>query len=429
MKKKIMSLCLIVCLLATAVIGGTLAYFTDVDEADNVFTVGNIDIELHEAEETGTYQDDDYRDWLKGQTIMPGQQLDKIVWVENTGNQPAYVRVTITVPEGMEAVWGADLGAWSRSPAEGTGAGVYVYTNTTPLAAGAVTPWLLTDMKLSETVTELNVQGEYNVNVKVEAIQSAGLTSDEAYAELDKEDNGNVAAKVATANITEVNDAMSSGNVVVQLTDNMTANAAIALSGDVLDGNGNTFTKTPSNAKINAGVQPTGGTIKNITISGESQTYDGDGKSYSFRAVYMTQNLTSDLIIENAVLNGSYAINNNSKGVDEYGLTVTNSKLNGWVSYGNLKGGATFVNCDFSGGEFGYDTLKPCCDTVLTACRFTEGYTFAAAREGKTFELNNCSVGTEKVTAENFAALFTLGGDEIKSCSVIVDGVSVVFPG
>ena len=48
MKKKIIALCLIVALAATAVIGGTLAYFTDTDEATNVFTTGNVDITLDE---------------------------------------------------------------------------------------------------------------------------------------------------------------------------------------------------------------------------------------------------------------------------------------------------------------------------------------------------------------------------------------------
>ena len=48
MKKKIMAVCLTVCLAAVAVIGGTLAYFTDKDEAENVFTVGNVNIDLTE---------------------------------------------------------------------------------------------------------------------------------------------------------------------------------------------------------------------------------------------------------------------------------------------------------------------------------------------------------------------------------------------
>ena len=46
MKKKIIALCLIVALAATAVVGGTLAYFTDVDEVNNTFTMGKVDIKL-----------------------------------------------------------------------------------------------------------------------------------------------------------------------------------------------------------------------------------------------------------------------------------------------------------------------------------------------------------------------------------------------
>lgn len=48
-KRKILALCLIVCLLATAVVGGTLAYFTDTDEQVNTFTAGKVDITLDEA--------------------------------------------------------------------------------------------------------------------------------------------------------------------------------------------------------------------------------------------------------------------------------------------------------------------------------------------------------------------------------------------
>ena len=49
MKKKILALCLVVALAATAVIGGTLAYFTDTDAETNVFVVGNVDIDLIES--------------------------------------------------------------------------------------------------------------------------------------------------------------------------------------------------------------------------------------------------------------------------------------------------------------------------------------------------------------------------------------------
>lgn len=49
MKKKIVALCLVICMLAIAVVGGTLAYFTDTKTVENTFTAGKIEIKLDEA--------------------------------------------------------------------------------------------------------------------------------------------------------------------------------------------------------------------------------------------------------------------------------------------------------------------------------------------------------------------------------------------
>ena len=49
MKKKIVSVCLVVCLLATAIIGTTLAYFTDEKTVTNTFSSGNVTMTLDEA--------------------------------------------------------------------------------------------------------------------------------------------------------------------------------------------------------------------------------------------------------------------------------------------------------------------------------------------------------------------------------------------
>lgn len=86
MKKKIMALCLVLALSATALIGGTLAYFTDTAEAENVFTVGNVDIELTEP------------NWNAEEavTVYPGESLDKDPTVENIGNNPCFVRVSVS---------------------------------------------------------------------------------------------------------------------------------------------------------------------------------------------------------------------------------------------------------------------------------------------------------------------------------------------
>ena len=48
MKKKITAIALVVCLVAVAIVGGSLAYFTDTDEETNTFPAGNVDITLRE---------------------------------------------------------------------------------------------------------------------------------------------------------------------------------------------------------------------------------------------------------------------------------------------------------------------------------------------------------------------------------------------
>lgn len=48
MKKKILAIVLCVAMLAIAIVGGTMAYFTDEHEQTNTFTMGKVDIELSE---------------------------------------------------------------------------------------------------------------------------------------------------------------------------------------------------------------------------------------------------------------------------------------------------------------------------------------------------------------------------------------------
>lgn len=117
MKKKIMALCLVVALAAVAVIGGTMAYFTDNDSADNTFTVGGVDIALIEQQvnKDGTALED----FEQNQVLMPivgsaqgekdkfGQPVaanyvDKIVTIENTGKSDAYVRAYFAIPSALD---------------------------------------------------------------------------------------------------------------------------------------------------------------------------------------------------------------------------------------------------------------------------------------------------------------------------------------
>ena len=74
---------------ATAVIGGTLAYFTDEDVENNEFTVGNVDIDLTEPgwEETGK---------IDAETVYPGEPLAKDPTVTNIGANPCFVRISVS---------------------------------------------------------------------------------------------------------------------------------------------------------------------------------------------------------------------------------------------------------------------------------------------------------------------------------------------
>ncbi|MBQ2888469.1 MAG: hypothetical protein IJE29_06075 [Firmicutes bacterium] len=107
MKKKFLSLALAIGLLGTAAIGGTLAYFTDTEQATNEFAIGNIAIDLYETvkQDDGADKliiaeqilgkDTDENTGIKYENILPGGQMTKIATVENTGNNDAYVALVI----------------------------------------------------------------------------------------------------------------------------------------------------------------------------------------------------------------------------------------------------------------------------------------------------------------------------------------------
>ena len=140
MKKKVTALCLCVALLAVAVVGASLAYFTDTKSATNTFTVGNVKIELLESQfhregndnsgdtsipdpthkvvaddgmkyvatghtmftdaeikaDAETYATDYLA--VKGENMVPGRGVAKCPYVVNTGANDAYIRIRVMVP-------------------------------------------------------------------------------------------------------------------------------------------------------------------------------------------------------------------------------------------------------------------------------------------------------------------------------------------
>lgn len=88
--KKILVWLLVVTLTATAAIGGTLAYFTDRDSEANVFTVGNVEIDLEE-------------DFDQGATLIPGVNIEKKPTITNTGANDAWVWAEIAIPSELNS--------------------------------------------------------------------------------------------------------------------------------------------------------------------------------------------------------------------------------------------------------------------------------------------------------------------------------------
>lgn len=99
MKKsnKILVLCLSFVMLFAAV-GGTLAWLTDKDQAENVFTVGSVDIELKEVNYfNGHFVPTSMDGKNHFNNVMPGDEITKTPTITNTGKNDAYVRVVVEV--------------------------------------------------------------------------------------------------------------------------------------------------------------------------------------------------------------------------------------------------------------------------------------------------------------------------------------------
>ena len=136
MKKKITAIFLCVALVAIAIVGASLAYFTDTDAATNTFTVGNVKIDLIESryhrqgsgssgdttiptpDKTASgmkyvsdgatiFTDDEiktdaanYSAYIaeRGKNMVPGKNIAKSPYVINTGANDAFIRIRVMIP-------------------------------------------------------------------------------------------------------------------------------------------------------------------------------------------------------------------------------------------------------------------------------------------------------------------------------------------
>jgi predicted ribosomally synthesized peptide with SipW-like signal peptide len=100
MKKKIFGITLAIALIVLMIAGTSMAYFTDVEDATNVFTSGNVDIELAYNGSTGNADSTDGTIALiTDQNVYPNQLFNKMVKINNVGSENAYVGAIITITD------------------------------------------------------------------------------------------------------------------------------------------------------------------------------------------------------------------------------------------------------------------------------------------------------------------------------------------
>lgn len=230
MKKKLIALCLIVVLAAVAVVGGTLAYFTDADKDVNVMVSGNVEIVQNETDREG-------KAYVDNQKLMPAVyvgtlsydgtatpisndlsrtfpiwnqsvngEIDKFITVTNKGTEAAYVRTIILMEntadnklaEKIHGLWCDSDGQYRRWLTDDSGNeiqvsiggvnySIAVCTYNTALASGATTDPSLMQIFLDPSAenewADLLVDSKLNIIAISQAVQVAnfdGYTSAQA---------------------------------------------------------------------------------------------------------------------------------------------------------------------------------------------------------------------------------------------------------
>ncbi|MBR2615390.1 MAG: SipW-dependent-type signal peptide-containing protein [Clostridia bacterium] len=205
-KKKVLVAALAICLVAILSLG-TLAWFTAEDSVTNEFLVGDsttdpdkvFGIDVWETVNGTEYGKDTAND--QGATyeaILPGEILNKVPYLTNTGIHPQYVRAIVTVTEAdilKEAMTpkGSDVSEWYNVEKFLPGAGdkwtceytyytnkdtfVFVYYYNEALAAGATTQQLFDAVVIPTELTKEQAADmeKFSVSILGQVIQSEHL--------------------------------------------------------------------------------------------------------------------------------------------------------------------------------------------------------------------------------------------------------------
>ena len=223
MKKKMILGLSAVIIVAAMAVGGTLAYFTNTDNAENTFTVGSVELDLFEHQVSKITGDDGMSVWeyvTRGNQrieveenvydgVYPGAILPKDPTIRNIGTNPAYVRIKVTISNA--SAWkryvasGSDLSIifggfdgtkWTRANIEEDPANdtiTYIYNFSAILAAGSETGALFSSVTIPSAFDNAEMSaiggehGRFTMQITAEAIQAEGFNGNAsaAFAALD----------------------------------------------------------------------------------------------------------------------------------------------------------------------------------------------------------------------------------------------------
>lgn len=224
MKRKILAVALVAILAIVAITGASLAYLTDKDEAVNVMTLGNVNIEQYEKDVNGAafVQNQDLYPMVdlraagdpttvagaNGESVFnPAMKnvIDKFITVENTGDYSAYVRTILAFETDRHYVPGSSTDFTDIHKTYIGVNGTFTYLDkyieidgveyllavcvyADPLAPGATTPASLRQFFMAPTanneITALFGE-DYTILALSQAVQSAGFESVGAAVALD----------------------------------------------------------------------------------------------------------------------------------------------------------------------------------------------------------------------------------------------------
>ncbi len=381
--KKIIAMVLVIVLCCAVSVGLTVAYLTDRDSAANIFTVGNVAIDLTE-------------DFEQGAMLIPGVNINKDPYITNVGNIDTWVWATVAIPaafDNVDASQNIIHFNFDRAPEYAQN---WVWLNNYAFVEKEIngikyneyTILYQTALKPGETTAfpfMTNVYLDVHVDIDPDGnwyhVENGNVTGPYWNSNTDPAPMLYVNAYgIQTNNFATVADGYNAYNA--QWGDKGAEYPTVKIAAP------------ESGAVRPAGYAPAteGETINNMVI------IDKSDELTNLRALYKN-NMTGDLVVKNSIFDGTYAMNVTAVETENAKLVCEDTTFMGWTSYSGWKT-ATFTNCTFqvNTNPECYNVIRPYDDTTFTGCDFIGTDLWLDNMGTSTINFVNCTFNGEALT-------------------------------